>query len=167
VDFALEFEDAGPAAVFKEGSGEPEKNSGKAEEGKESGAHTDELAGEFGHFGAGIRLPDFAFESVAAVAGTVGEVGEEIEVGIAGDFGMGFEESLEFGIVAGDVVLIGEEGGVVGDDLGEGRAHAEETHELGAGVGEVAVVGDWHRGCRDGGLGGLECVGWSAADEEE
>ena len=67
---------------------------------------------------------------------------------------MGFEESFKLGIVAGDVILVGEEGWVVGDDLGEGGAHAEETHELGSGVGEVVVV------CDRAGCGGGRRPGW-------
>ncbi len=154
MDFALEFEDAGPAAVFKEGADEPEKDSREAEEGEEAGASADELAGELRHFAGRILLPDSALEAVAASPPGIGEVGEEIEVGVAGDFGVGFEESFELGIVAGDVILVGEEGGVVGDDLGEGGAHAEETHELGSGVGEVVVV------CDRAGCGGGRRPGW-------
>ena len=66
MDFALEFEDAGPAAVFKEGSDEPEKDSREAEEGEEAGASADELAGELRHFAGRILLPDSALEAVAA-----------------------------------------------------------------------------------------------------
>ncbi len=37
VDLALHFEDAGPAAIFKEGASEPEEGSGEAEKGEEAG----------------------------------------------------------------------------------------------------------------------------------
>jgi hypothetical protein len=151
MDFALEFEDAGPSSVFKEGADEPEEDSCEAEKGEKAGASADELAGEFGHFAGRILLPHSALQAFAASPPAVREVGEEIEVGVAGDFGVGFEEPFELGIVAGNVILVGEEGGVVGDDLGEGGAHAEETHELGSGVGEVAFICDW-AGC-DGGRG--------------
>jgi hypothetical protein len=115
----------------------------------------------------GILLPDSAFEAVAPASGAVGEVGEEIEVGIAGDFGMIFEELFELGIAAGDVVLIGEEGGIVGDDLGEGGSHAEETHELGAGVGDVAFVGEWGGWRWGSGFGWLERMTRSGCEKEE
>jgi hypothetical protein len=128
VDFALQFEDAGPATIFKEGSGEPEEGSGEAEKGEEAGGHAEELSGEPGHLGTWILLPDSALESVAAASGTVGEVGEEVEVGIPGDFRVGFKEPFEFGIGAANIFLVGEEGGVVGNDLGEDGSDAEETH---------------------------------------
>ena len=90
---------------------------------------------------ANLIHPGFAHQLFAASSWPRGEVGEEVEFGVSNDLGMKLQELFEFGIVAGDVVLVGEQGGVAGDDLGEGGAHAEEDEKLLAELGEIVVAG--------------------------
>jgi hypothetical protein len=50
---------------------------------------------------------------------------KEVEIGVAGDLRMQSKELRKLRIVAGYIVLIGEQGGITGDDGGEGGAEAE------------------------------------------
>ena len=70
------------------------------------------------------------------------QVGEEIELGVARDLGMSGEEFGELGVVAGHVLLVGEERRVVGDDGGERGAEAQDLDELALGGGDVLARGD-------------------------
>ena len=132
VDVALQAEDATPAAILEQHVDEPEEGSSDADEG--------ECAHEVAHvltadillrlkIAARLIAVDAAVEAFDAPAALLGEVGEEIEVGVARDFGVLAEKLGELWIGAGDVVLVGEEGGVGFDDLGEGGAHADEAEK--------------------------------------
>ena len=167
VYFALHLEDAGPAAVFKEGASEPKGDSHEGEESEEWPDAIGDLPYDGRGLGAGTAfLPCSAQESIAATAAGVGEVGEEVEVRVADDFRMKLQEPCELGVGAADVLLIREERRIGANDVGEGWAHAKEAHELGAGVGDVALGGD----CRGDGLSrgfGRLRVGCVAAGEDE
>ncbi len=164
---ALHFEDAGPAAIFKEGASEPQDDSHEGEESEEGPDAIGDLPYDGRGLGAGPALfPCSAYELLAAAAAGVGEVGEEIEVGVAHDFRMTLEELCEFRIGAANVLLIREERRIGAYDIGEGWAHAEKVHELGTGFGDVALGGD----CRGDGLSrgfGRLRVGSVAAGEDE
>lgn len=84
--------------------------------------------------------PDDALELFVGAAVVMFHAGKEIEVGIAGDLGVGGQKRRELGIIAADVFLIGEQGGVVGDDCGEGGAEAEHAEEFVLGGAEVFVA---------------------------
>lgn len=149
VDLALHLEDAGPATIFKEGSSEPEENSHEYDERGHRGKGLYELSYDWRGFLAGAAfIPGSAEESLAATAAGVGEVGEEIKVGVADDFRMILQKSCELGVGAADVLQVGEKGRVGADDVGERGAHPEEMHELSAGFCDVALGGDGSRGHR-------------------
>jgi hypothetical protein len=52
------------------------------------------------------------------------------------------EKLAKLRIVAGDVLLVGEEGGVAGYDSGESRAEAQEAEKFFLVGGDVFVAGD-------------------------
>ena len=72
---------------------------------------------------------------------------KEVEIGVAGYLRVGGQECGELGIVVAHVFLIGEQGGIVGDNGGEGGAETEHPEELVLGGAEVFIAdrGDWDR----------------------
>jgi len=168
VDFALELEDAAPAAVFKELAEQP--NNGAEETGE----------GEEGHEGLGDILggavlpgldefgPDGALKRFVGTAILMTRAGEEVEVWIADDFRVGSEKRGELGILLAHVFLIGEQGGVVGDDGGDGGTETEQFNELVLGGAEVFIADGGGGGgrMRRLGLGGCEGGGQCCGNDE-
>jgi hypothetical protein len=73
---------------------------------------------------------------------------KEVEIGVAGDLRMQSKELRKLRIVAGYIVLIGEQGGIASHYRGEGRAEAEKLDELLLGLGELFVGDGGARGQR-------------------
>src|SRR5450631_4027711 len=96
--------------------------------------------------------PDFALESLVGPASLRMHVGEEVELGVASDFGMAHEELGQLRIVVGHVFLIREQRWVPRYDGGECGAEAEELDEPGLGGCHIRVGGRWRVaagfGCR-------------------
>jgi hypothetical protein len=119
----------------------------------------------------GDRLSAVAVDAAAEAfhmpaTALLGEVREEIEVGIARDLGVLGEELGELRVRAGDVVLVGEEGGVGFYHLDECGTHAEQFDELLAGGGEL-FVGRWGGRNGDGGRGGFRLRDGEACGGEQ
>src|SRR3954471_3272106 len=155
MDIALHFENAAPAAVFDEHAGEEDdsdESTGEGEEGNQAVPHAFERRGWI------LRAvdvgPDSFLESFVGLTVLVLQVGEEVELGVSRDLGMSGEEEGELGIVARDVLLVGEERRVMRDDGRECRAEAEQVNEFGLGGADVAIVGRGGNGWRGPG-------GWS------
>jgi hypothetical protein len=86
--------------------------------------------------------PHGALESFVGAALAGWDMSKQVELGIASNLRMGEEELRELGIVAGDIVLVGEQRRVACDDGGEGGAEAEELDELQLGPGQL-LFGGW------------------------
>jgi hypothetical protein len=165
VDFALELEDAAPAAVFKELAEEPNNSAEETGEGEEGHEGLGDVFGGVALPGLDKLGPDGAFEFFVGAAVFVVHAGEEVEVGIADDFRVGGEKRRELGILLAHVFLIGEQGGVVRDDGGDGGTETEQPDELILCGTEVFIAdGGWWRdgmgrlrlrGCEGGG----QCCG--------
>jgi len=146
VNVHLQLEDAAPAAIFEELPNKPEQSTEDAREDEERPGFFDEPSQKGTLLRGLIELrPDGAFEGLIGVAVAVREPGEEVEVGIEGDFRMAVEELGELRVVAANVVLVGQESGVVFDDGGEGGAEPEELDELLLRCRHVSVCGDGRR----------------------
>ena len=127
VDFALELEDPVPAAVFEELPDQPGEGGEKAGESQQGRHGPNHIVGVPAAAGRSRILgPDGAFQGFVRAAVFRSEAGEEIKVGIAGDFRVFGEELGQLRVVVGYVVLIGQQGWIVGDDGGEGGAGAQK-----------------------------------------
>src|ERR1700678_3056230 len=87
--------------------------------------------------------PDGALQSFVGASVVGMHMGEKVEVGVAGNFGMSEEKLCQLRIVVGYVVLIGEQRWVMRYDGGEHGAQTQQPDELLLRDGQVAVA---HRG---------------------
>jgi hypothetical protein len=92
VDFALEFEDAAPAAVFEELADEPYDGAEETGEGKESHEGLADLFDGAVLRGPDELGPDGALKFVVGAAIVMMHAGKEVEVRVAHDFRMGGEK---------------------------------------------------------------------------
>jgi len=150
----LELEDAAPAAVFKELADEPDEGGEKTGERQQSADRVDDIARAPAITPWLHKLrPDGPFEGLVRASIFRMDMGEEIEIGIAGDFRVDRYELRKLWIVAVDVVLIGEQRRVVFDDGGEGGAQAQQFDELLLRGREFPVADRGGRGRGRGGRG--------------
>ena len=67
-------------------------------------------------------------------------MGKEIELGVASDFRVGNKKLSKLGVVAVDVVLVGKQRRIAGDDGGESRAQLEQFDQLLLRGGKIVVA---------------------------
>jgi len=143
VDIALHFEDAAPAAVLDEHAGEQNDGDKATGEGEERDqAVPDAFERRLRILSAIDVGPDCLFKSFVGLTVLALEMREEVKLGVACDLRMSRKECGELRIITRDIVLVGEERRIVGDNCGKCGAEAKESDELALRGSDVAIVGN-------------------------
>ncbi len=132
MNLALLFEGAVPAAALNKKVDDPDNSdeeTGKQDDGSNPVHH-------FGRVRLPVRVrrdkigPYGALQRLIAMASPLVQAAEEVELGILRDIGMAGHELCQLGIVAGDVVLVGQQRRIARHNRSKDRAQAKQLEEL-------------------------------------